>query len=217
MDEQHRDLDRVGVVVGRSLRDVRARPDEVFDIPVGEFPALVGLERRKVRYRCDRDNPLVKRRIGGAGLKRCVTAVGPTDHRNSIRVRKALRAQPLGRIRDIGHRCRPVAEAVHVKPLIAVALRAAVFRLDHRIAPGGKELRQPVEVPIVARTWTAMRHDDRRQIMWVLARRKGQVSRDLSAIPRDNTDGPHLRERVTFELWSLNHAWGEALLSRSKT
>ena len=73
------------------------------------------------------------------------------------------RDQPAAGIVDVADRGPPRLEAVLAEPVVAIARRAAVIGLQHRIAPMREILRQPVEAPFVARARAAVRHHDRRQ------------------------------------------------------
>src|SRR3546814_14394735 len=71
-----------------------------------------------------------------------------------------------------------------VEPIVAIARRATIIRLEHGIAAVDEELRQPIETPLVTRGGTAVGHDDRLMVLAVAARRKREIGGERRHVPR---------------------------------
>lgn len=122
-----------------------------------------------------------------------------------------MRREPPCRGRNVGHRGPPVHEAIDVLPGLPVASGASIFRLEHRIAARGQELRKPVEPPFVSGARTAVRQNDCRKPLCGFARRERQISRNPCAVGRRDRYCLLLGKSAPLEAGPVDHRFIQGL------
>jgi len=101
------------------------------------------------RLRYDGDDAPVQLRLLYRAHQRRVAAVAPAENAQALRVGDARLDEMTRAIGDVVDGRPPVAEPTFSGPIFAEAGGSAIAALQHRIAAGAQELRQPVIAPVV--------------------------------------------------------------------
>ena len=158
-----------------------------------------GLEHRQIRHRRDGNHCLEQVGIQHVGLQRGISAIRPAEYRQLRRIGHALRHEPQASIAHITDGGFPAPDTVIRVPRGAITRGTAEVRLQDREATLREVLRQPVEAPLIARSGSAMRQHNGRQVLRVGHTGRQRQIRNHRAVCGRVRDGLDRRQRLALE------------------
>ncbi len=164
------------------------------DVVLLEFP-----ECRPVRNRHHGHSAAKSVRGLAQGEERAVPAIAGPHDGQPVRISHSLGDHPLGHVDDVVLDLAPDLVFALVQKSLAVTGGAPVVDLQHRVAPVGEELHDPVKAPGIPHPGSAMDLGDQGKVPFPPAARQCQVSMQRQAIPRLAGDRIHVRHLLGFD------------------